>query len=561
VGHAPSQRFYHGALLTLMTDPALVVRVKAISRRRLFRRGGALLAVPSALRAAHSQAASATAPTQTKGLRLGPEIYTSIGVRPVINCRGTFTIIGGSLELPEVRAAKEAAAQHYVHIDELMEGIGQRLATLTGAEWGIVTAGCAAALSHATAACVAGGNPDRHVRIPDLTGFPRAEVVIPRHSRNVYDAAVRAVGVKIVEAETAAELAAAVGPRTAMIYFLTEEEREKGELPLAVVTKLAAERGVPVLVDAAAEVLTVPNVHLQAGATLVTYSGGKCLRGPQCAGLLLGRRNLVRAAWVHSAPHHGFGRAMKLGKEEAIGMLMAVEMWMKRDHKAEWARWLSWLDQIAARVTRIGGVTATVRREVPELTNRTPTLRIAWDPARLGITGAELARLLFTSEPRIAVQQSGGRRPANGPAETAIQITAYMMQPQDARVVANRLFAVLSDPSRARAAAPSPPPPAAGVDLGGPWDVDLEFAGSKSQHGFSLRQEGSHLAGTHRGDFVSRDLSGTVEGTTVHLTSMYRQGGAELSYGFTGTVNGDEMSGTLDLGEYLTARWVARRTR
>jgi uncharacterized pyridoxal phosphate-dependent enzyme len=543
--------------LTLVADPALVERVNELSRRRLFRRGGALLALPVGLRAAGTEAA---APTQTKGLRPGPEIYTSLGVRPVINCRGTFTILGGSLELPEVRAAKEAAAQHFVHIDELMEAIGQRLATLTGAEWGIVTSGCAAALSHATAACVAGGNPDRHVRIPNLTGFPRDEVVIPRHSRNVYDAAVRAVGVKIVEAETTADLATAVGPRTAMIYYLTEEDRDRSALPLAAITKLASERGVPVLVDAAAEVLTVPNVHLQAGATLVAYSGGKCLRGPQCAGLLLGRQDLVRAAWVHSAPHHGFGRAMKLGKEEAIGMLMAVEMWMKRDHQAEWARWLSWLDQIAARVSKVEGVTATVRREVPELSNHTPTLRIAWDPGRLGLTGAELARILFTTEPRIAVQQSGGRRPPGG-AETAIQITAYMMQPQDARVVATRLHAILSDPARARATAPGPAPPAAGTDLGGQWDVDLEFAGSKSQHAFSLRQEGGRLTGTHRGDFVSRDLSGTLEGSTVQLASMYREGGSELSYSFSGTIGnaGDQMSGALDLGEYLTARWTARR--
>src|SRR6185369_14940426 len=232
----------------------------------------------------------------------------------------------------------------HVHIDELMSAIGARLAELTKAEWGMVASGCAAALTHATAACVAGGNPDLHIRIPNLAGFARDEVIIPTHSRNVYDAAVRAVGVRIVEVGTAEELEAAFGPRTAMIYVLASPQVDEGPLSTKAIAQIAKQKGVPVLVDAAAEVLTVPNVHLENGATLVTYSGGKCIRGPQSAGLLLGRKDLVRAAWVHSAPHHGFSRSMKVGKEEAIGMLMAVEMWAKRDHKAEWGRWMSWLD-------------------------------------------------------------------------------------------------------------------------------------------------------------------------------------------------------------------------
>ena len=130
---------------------------------------------------------------RTPSFAPGPDVYQSIGVRPLINARGTFTIISGSLMLPEVRAAMDAAAKHYVHLDELAEAVGARLAALTGAEWGLVTSGCAAALTHATAACVAGGNPDLHVRIPNLAGFAKDEVIIPAHSRNVYEAAVRAV--------------------------------------------------------------------------------------------------------------------------------------------------------------------------------------------------------------------------------------------------------------------------------------------------------------------------------------------------------------------------------
>src|SRR5262245_36077902 len=267
----------------------------SVSRRDLFRRGrdvGGLLAASALVRELGVPLDAAE-----PALRAGPEVYQSIGVRPLINARGTFTIISGSLMLPEVRAAMQAASQHYGHLDELTEAIGERLATLTGAEWGLVTSGCAAALTHATAACVAGGNPDLHVRLPNLAGFARDEVIIPKHSRNVYDAALRAVGVRVVEVTTPAELEAAFGPRTALAYILAGPEADESPLDTKTVAALARPRGVPVLVDCAAEILTIPNVHLQNGAALVAYSGGKCLRGPQAAGLLLGRKDLVRAAW------------------------------------------------------------------------------------------------------------------------------------------------------------------------------------------------------------------------------------------------------------------------
>src|SRR5262245_15357558 len=202
----------------------------ALSRRELFRRS-ALLTLPALFRSSPSEAGSVSAtPAAADGLRVGQDIYQSIGVRPVINARGTFTIISGSRMLPEVREAMTAAAQQHVHLDELMAAIGARLAELTKAEWGMVSSGCAAALTHATAACVAGGNPDLHVRIPHLEGFAKDEVIIPTHSRNVYDAAVRAVGVRIVEVGTAEELEAAFGPRTAMIYTFAGPTDAKGHV-------------------------------------------------------------------------------------------------------------------------------------------------------------------------------------------------------------------------------------------------------------------------------------------------------------------------------------------
>jgi L-seryl-tRNA(Ser) seleniumtransferase len=528
--------------------------MSTVSRRELFRRS-ALLTLPVLLRSDPVDGAQGAA-AGTGGLRAGKDVhpsdvYTSIGVRPLINARGTFTIISGSLMLPEVRAAIDAAAQQHVHLDELMAAIGARLAELTKAEWGMVSSGCSAGLTHATAACVAGGNPDLHVRIPNLSGFPKDEVIIPKHSRNVYDAAVRAVGVRVIEVGTGEELEAAFGPRTAMVYILAGPNADTGPLSTRAITSAARPRQVPVLVDAAAEILTVPNVHLENGATLVGYSGGKCLRGPQSAGLLLGRKDLVQAAWVHSAPHHGFARAMKVGKEEAIGMLMAVEMWTRRDHKAEWSRWVSWLDDIARHVSRIDGVTTSVT-ETTELSNRTPSLTIRWDPRRLGITGAALARHLMDTEPRIATP---GGRDRDG--EASISITPYQMSAGDEKIVGERIYATLSNPGKEDAPPPAAPPVA---DVSGQWDVHIDYVASTSAHTLHLRQVGSRVEGTHQGDFVSRDLSGAIDGNRVQFSSTYTERhGDALSFRFAGTVTGNEMAGTLDMGEYLTGTWRAAR--
>jgi L-seryl-tRNA(Ser) seleniumtransferase len=517
---------------------------KQFARRDLFR-GGSLAALAGIFKG-----------KVAAGLTQGPNIYQSIGVRPLINARGTFTIISGSMMLPEVRAAMAEASQHHVQMDELMDAIGARLAELTKADWGMVSCGCSAAITHATAACIAGGNPDLHVRIPNLSGFPKDEVVIPRYSRNVYDAAVRAVGARVIEAGTAEELESAFGPRTAMVYILAGPRADSGPLSTQAIAEMAKKRNVPVLVDAAAEIITVPNVHLEKGATLVTYSGGKCIRGPQTAGLLLGRKDLVRAAWVHSSPHHGYARALKIGKEEAVGMLMAVEMWMKRDHKAEWSMWLARLDHIARRVSAVNGVKTDVR-EPNGLSNRTPSLSVRWDAAKLGITGAAVARHLYTTEPRIAMPTGGGRGGGGANSgETGVSVVPYMMGAGDEKIVAGRLFAVLSNPPRQDDVKSETP----AVDVTGRWDVRIEYLASASDHVLHLTQKNGRVEGTHQGDFVSRDLGGTVEGDHVRLSSAYTERhGDSLMFDFSGKVSEGQMSGTLEMGEYLQARWTAKR--
>lgn len=518
-----------------------------LNRRELFRRWP-LLTLPGLL-----AGKSAIASVAARSAQVVTDLYRSIGVRPLINARGTFTIISGSLMLPEVRAAMTAAAQQYVHLDELAEAVGARLAELTKAEWGMVSSGCAAGLTHATAACVAGGNPDLHVRIPNLTGFSKDEVIIPKHSRNVYDAAIRAVGVRVIEVQTPEDLEAAIGPRTAMIYILAGPNADESPLNTRVIALIAKPKGVPILVDAAAEILTVPNVHLENGAALVGYSGGKCLRGPQSAGLLLGRKDLVRAAWIHSAPHHGFARSMKVGKEEAMGMLTAVEMWLKRDHQAEWNQWVAWLDHISKRVSAVEGVTTSVVQPVG-LSNRAPTLQIRWDRSRIGISGRTIYRQLLDTDPRIVTP---GGRDREGSTESSISIMPYMMAPGDEEVVADKLYALLSKPPVRETDTQKAPP---ATDISGQWDVLIQYTAGGSSHKLHLRQQGNRIDGTHQGDFVSRDLTGTIDGDRVQVRSTYaEEHGDALLYSFDGKVSGDEMSGRLDMGEYLSATWTAKR--
>lgn len=502
-----------------------------LNRREWFTRGG-LLALAGG---AGTTAAAAREPR---------ELYTSIGVRPLINAKGTFTIVSGSLSLPEVKQAMDEASRNYVHLDELMEGVSKRLAELTKAEWGIVTAGCAAAMTHFTAASIAGSNPERMQRLPDLTGM-KSEVIIPNYSRNVYDHAIRMLGVKIVNVGTPAELEAAFNEKTAMCYILAGPGDE-GPLGTAAVSAAARKRGVPVLVDAAAEILTIPNIHLQRGATAVAYSGGKCLRGPQAAGLLLGEKKILQAAWLNSAPHHAFGRSLKVGKEEIMGMLAAVEAWTRRDYKAEFRMWEGWLEGIAKKVSTVSGVQTRISQP-NGLSNHAPGLRIEWDPQKIGISGVELSKVLLDTEPRIILGGAG---------ENFISMNPYMMQPGDEQVVASRIHAVLAKPPKIdRPAAPSGPL----AQIAGIWDVEMEYSHGSAAHQFAFEQKEGSLAGIHKGETLAGDLMGTVAGNQVKFRSSHRYEGTRLGYEFEGALNGDTLSGTVDMGEYGIARWTAKR--
>ncbi len=487
--------------------------------------------------------------------RAGEKIYRSMGVRPLINARGTVTIVGATRMLPEVQQAMDAATRQYVQIDELMEGAGHRLAELTGAEWGCVTSGASAAITFGTLACVTGGDPDKLWKVPDLKGM-KDEVIIPSYSRTAYECAARMVGVRMIEISTREELAAALGPRTAMIMVLTGLRSAEGPLSLREIAALAKPVGVPILADAAAEELVVPNPHLVQGADLVAYSGGKCLRGPQCAGLLLGRKDLVQAAWLTSAPHHGFGRGHKVGREEIIGMLTAVEMWFKRDHQEERRVWNTWLDHIALRLQKVPGVTTEIRQPGEQLSNRFPVMQVEWDPATIPLTGYDVEQLLWDNDPRIAVSGAGSFLPFPPNLRPNISINPSQLEAGEEAIIAERLFTVLSKPpNQAQAAAPPD------FDISGQWDLRMQFAASTVDQTLFFEQNGHQLTGTHIGSFAPRDLSGTLHGNDVLIYSSYTLEGVRLNFQFTGTVSEGTMKGRVSLGEYGMADWTATRRK
>jgi uncharacterized pyridoxal phosphate-dependent enzyme len=519
-----------------------------VSRRQFVQRSAMAGAASSLLpTASHAAKAPVSAP-------VGPNLYEAIGVRPLINARGTYTIISGSLSLPEVKLAMEEAGRHYVNMDELMAAVGARLAAITGADWGIVTAGCAAAIAGATAACIAGTDPEKSQKMPYLAqGGLKSQVIIPKHSRNPYDVGTRLLGVQVIEVETPEQLQASMGPQTAMIYILSSPAAASGPLSIANICQAAKASKIPVFVDAAAENLTIPNIHLAAGATFVGYSGGKCMRGPQCAGLLLGPKELAQAAWFQAAPHHNVGRSMKVGKEEIMGMLTAVEMWTKRDHDAEWNTWKGWLATIDAKVKPLPSVTTEYL--MPEdLSNHSPRLLIKWDANTLKITGTELAAALDAGTPRIQFDESSGTRPDQ--MESSITVMPYMMMPGDDKVVADAIFATLSKPPKFSA---PEIPQGSPASIAGIWNVQMKYLCGEGGQRFLLEQKEGEITGVHQGEIYNGNLTGKVHAEQVSFQSVMPVGGNEIEYSFSGTANGNSMSGTVALGEYGHAQWSATR--
>jgi D-glucosaminate-6-phosphate ammonia-lyase len=463
-------------------------------------------------------------------------------VRPFINCTATLTINGGSQMLPEVIATIEQASHYPVNMDELMEKVGDRLAELLQVEWGFVTSGCAAALTHATAACIVGTDPEKMRRLPNLAGL-KDEVIMPRESRIVYDHAVRTLGVKIIEVNSTDELRAAISPHTAMIEVLGNHFGG-AKLDLKDIAPIARKAGIPILIDGAADYLIVPNPYIALGADLVAYSGGKIIRGPQTAGMLVGRRDLVRAAWANSAPHHSFGRALKVSKEEIVGMLRAVEVWRtERKIEDDFREWKKWYAEISEEITKVQGVHAEIRG--PARGGPFPTLNVSWT---LPLTAGEVGRRLLDGDPRVMSHATGDGK--------SFLIRPVAMKPGEHKIVARRLVEIFSSPGSQSADKTLSPP---AHDISGVWDVEIRYEVGSARHKLFLNAKGNRVAGSHEGWVFQGDLKGEVSGDRVMLRSSLPAEGNPLSYTFRGTVAGEEISGDVNMGEYGHAKFHARR--
>jgi L-seryl-tRNA(Ser) seleniumtransferase len=382
-------------------------------------------------------------------------VYSRLGVKTVINCRGTWTYLSGSLEFPEVREAQAEAAQYFVNVLDLQRAIGRRLAELTGAESGMITSGAAGALAVATAGCMAGADDHYIWQLPDTTGLKNE--VIMAGGRSAFDSAIRLTGAKLVLTYSPEELADAIHENTAMIYTTHLGEALQRELAIA------KDHKVPLLLDDAAGIPPVDNAKLYArmGIDLYTFSGGKGLRGPQCSGVLLGRKDLIDAAVMNSSPREGaVCRPMKVGKEEMVGCLTALETWLKLDGKKLYREWNERVDNIRKLVETVPGV--ETRIHIPEDGNRYPTLRLSWDQQAWGFTTADCVRTLRQGDPVIEVLSAdnpslvtavreGKPNPSSKERTEAdhIELVSMTIQPGEEILVGQRLRAILGAAQKA----------------------------------------------------------------------------------------------------------------
>ena len=534
---------------------------KSITRRRMLQASGALsafglttTAIPlAALPLSSSSTEGVKAPAGFPQLN-GHEkqnLFTAIGVRPILNARGTYTIITGSCSLPEVKRAMYEASFYFVQLDELMAAVGKEIASLMGAPSAMVTTGCEAAIALSTLACTAGADIEKCQALPYVR--EKTKVIIPKHSRNPYDFGVRTTGAEVVEVETAEQLEDALTAQVAMVYVMSSPAAANGPLSIANICRIAKAKGTPVFVDAAAEEPLVPNIHIQAGASLVGYSGGKCIRGPQAAGVLLGNPELIQAAWFQAAPHHNYGRGYKVGKEEIMGMLAAVRQWYKRDHAAEWKEWQSWLDTIANRVKNLQSVTTEILQP-EDLSNRSPELRVHWDANVLKITGRELEAKLDAGTPRILIGNATGERPDR--MASAITIMPYMMAPGEAEIVADAIYEGLTKPGNYQ----NPViPQGETAQLAGTWIVVIDYLCGTGMQRFELKQNGGDISGMLHGEIYTASLSGKVQANELTLKGTMQTSGYEVRWTFHGTNTGDRLAGTADMGEYGSVPWKAYR--
>lgn len=415
------------------------------SSRRSFMKWAAAAPLLTQIAASDLYAKAATA----VGKDPRQNVYSRLGVKTVINCRGTWTYLSGSLEFPEVHEAQIEAGKYFVNVIELQHGIGRRLAELTGAESGMITSGAAGAMAVATAGCMA-GTDDKYVwQLPDITGLKHEVVMVG--GRSAFDSAIRLTGAKLVLVYSPEELSNAINENTAMIYTTHLGDELQKELAIG------KDKKVPMLLDDAAGIPPASNLKLYArmGIDLYTFSGGKGLRGPQCSGVLLGRKDLIEAAIMNSCPREGaVCRPMKVGKEEMIGCLTAVETWLSLDEKKLYGEWNDRIDNIRKLVETVPGVNTSTY--IPDDGNRYPTLKVSWDQQAWGFTIADCVQALREGDPVIEVLgadnpslvrvvREGKPNPnkKERPQADHIELVSMTIQPGEEVIVGQRLRSIL----------------------------------------------------------------------------------------------------------------------
>jgi uncharacterized pyridoxal phosphate-dependent enzyme len=401
---------------------------------------GAML-TPGKLFSSNRPGNRTAAGTRVTGFGATGNPYEELGVTTVVNCEGTMTMLGGSLPHPELEAVMTMGGRHFVSIPELEVAAGNRIAEmlkLPDDYTALVTSGAAAAIQSGLAGILTGSDETLIRQLPDLTGM-KSEVIIQKSHRNPFDHQLRSTGVKLIEVETTEDLRAAINDRTAMMHF-TNFANADGQIKVDEWVKLAKQYKLPCMNDAAAD--TPPVSHLwdyaNMGYDLVTFSGGKAIRGPQCAGLLIGRKEMVANALLNNSPHEDtIGRSQKVGKEEILGMVKALELFLAEDHDALAREWQERLELVSAEITKVPSVGTSFF--VPDIANHVPHMRITWDESRISLTPAQAAKLLRSSKPSIAISDGEGKQ--------GLSMNSFMLQPGEDRLVAAQISRVLREHS------------------------------------------------------------------------------------------------------------------
>ena len=373
-------------------------------------------------------AAAATAPVR--------DYFQELGVRTFINAAGTLTMFTGSLMPDEVIQAIDYARHHFVGLDDLQDRVGQRIADLVGCEYATVTSGAFSAMTLGLAGVMCGMDQKKVEQLPDTTGLKNEVIVLKQPDPIGYVHALTNTGARVIEVQTLRELENAITDRTALLFVFNAYNAS--DVSFEELVAAGKKHGIPTFNDCAADVPPVENLwkYTDMGFDLVAFSGGKGIRGPQSAGLLLGRKDLITAARLHTPPRGStIGRGMKVNKEEILGMLVALEIYLSKDHEAEWKSWEERTKHVSDIVSTVSGVTTEVR--VPEVANHVPTLHISWDQEKIRLTPAEAKLKLRQGHP--SIEAGGGGRD--------LTVAVWMIRPGEERVVGRRIREVLTESS------------------------------------------------------------------------------------------------------------------